>query len=281
MKKLNKIVLALVLGVCTLLFTTTVSALSLKSTDVVCDPESLDPGGQADCYIIGMPDGDDALHGFVVQTYTTKDLRLVGAKAKTDITNAAGAFTKSSSNSSAEGTAELSLASGTKTFRCPFDSDVASAQSDYGCAVFYSKTEKGVYTKADMIKNVKTSILPSTYTSSYGTFGSITVKLDESSTRNDCGEICVKVWNISNQSQYEHYQECNSGTPGDECGGAATALLEGKNYFCQELHMTSSTPLEPNADTGTFVSYAVLIAGALIAISAVAMAKKNNKFNKI
>lgn len=279
MKKINKIVFALLVGVCTLLFTTSVSALSLKSTDVVCDPESLDPGDQADCYIIGIPDGDTALHGFVVQTYTTKDLRLVGAKAKADIANAAGAFTKSSSSSSSEGTAELALSTGTQTFRCPFDSEIASSQSDYGCAVFYSKTAAGVYTKADMLKNVKASILPSG-SSSYGTFGSITVKLDENSTRNDCGEICVKVWNISNEKQYTQYRECNTGTPDESCGGA-TAILEGKDYFCQEIHMTSSTPLEPNADTGTFVSYAVLIAGALIAISAVAMAKKNNKFNRI
>ena len=31
------------------------AAFSLKNTDVVCDPQSIEAGQQANCYIVGVP----------------------------------------------------------------------------------------------------------------------------------------------------------------------------------------------------------------------------------
>ena len=292
MKKIKKVLLAVVLGICTFSFASAVNAadLSLVNVSLVCNPNNLEPGQQTDCFIIGRPsgnnDGSGSLHGFVAQAFSTKDLRLEGAAVKDNLSGADSAFTKVSTTSGTEGTAELKISGEKIQFRCNVNTDTdGKTPADYGCAVYYSTTDNDAFTQASMKSNLSQAVqdvLPDTDSASYGTFGSLRVKLDESSTAtNDCGEVCVKVWNIENKSQYENYQSCISGDK-EECGNDNTALLEGGHTFCTELHM-KSVPDEiiDVPDTGAFVSYIVLIAGALIAISAVAMAKKNNKFNKI
>lgn len=290
MKKINKILLALVLGITTFSFASAVSAadLSLTNVDFVCNPNSIEAGDQTDCYIIGKPsgnsDGSGSLHGFVAQAFTTKDLLLEGAAKKANMSGASSAFTKVSTTSATEGTAELTIGSEKIQFRCNVSTDVAGrTPADYGCAVFYSTSDTDAFNQASIKNNLTqavTEVLPDTDTNSYGTIGSIKVKLDENSTATDsCGEVCVKVWNIENKSQYADYQGCETGDKA-ECGSDNTAQLEGGKTFCTEIHMKPSE-LTDIPTTGSFVSYIVLIAGALIAISAVAMAKKNNKFNKI
>ena len=290
MKKINKLLFALVLGICTFSFMSLTHAadFSLTQVSVECDPNSIEAGEQANCYIIGQPsgnsDGSGSLHGFVAQAFTTKDLRLEGASIKDGMSGVKSAFTKPSSVNSSEGTATLELAGGNVEFRCNVNiAEGQSDASDFGCAVYYSTTDNDAFTKASITSNLSDSVksvLPSSG-GVYGTIGTIKVKLDEASqATGSCGQVCVKVWNIENKQQYANYLTCLEGDK-EECGGDNVSGLEGGKLYCTELHMKVIPELEPNPDTGAFISYAILIAGALIAISAVAMAKKNNKFNKI
>jgi hypothetical protein len=54
-----------------------------------------------------------------------------------------------------------------------------------------------------------------------------------------------------------------------------------EGFDCREIHMKKKTEPGNNPGTGAFASYALLAAGALIAISAITIAKKNNKLQKI
>lgn len=288
MKKINKILLALIFAVCATTFTSRVFAadFSLNNVALVCNPASVEAGQSTDCYIIGIPSGDTgSLHGFVAQAFTTKDLRLEGAAKKDGISGATSAFTKASAASSTEGTTELTVNNEKIQFRCSISSEGSTKGAvDYGCAVYYSTGTTDAFTKASITSNLSQSVqevLPDTNKSAYGTIGSLKVSLDENSTAKDCGEVCLQVWNIENKSQYSNYQTCTDPENKDQCGGEQSSMLNGNNLFCEELHMLPIEDYGNPPATGSFVSYAVLIAGALIAISAVAMAKKNTRFNKI
>ena len=53
-------------------------------------------------------------------------------------------------------------------------------------------------------------------------------------------------------------------------------------YACAEVHYNETGTLPGDGtETGAFASYALLVAGALVAISAITLAKKNNKFSRI
>ena len=86
---------------------------------------------------------------------------------------------------------------------------------------------------------------------------------------NRCGDICVKVWTIPDGVYYSKALECGTGT-----GCVQHTTSEQK---CVEIHIKASGSTE----TGAFASYTILAAAAFIAISAVAIAKKNNKLYKI
>ena len=86
--------------------------------------------------------------------------------------------------------------------------------------------------------------------------------------------MCVKVWRVPEKENYADYTSCgNDGTNANNCG-SDTQL----QYKCKEIHYKEDGTF---AETGAFASYALLVACALIAISAITLAKKNNKFSRI
>lgn len=296
MKNLKNILLMSVLTVGSLCFlgVNKVDALDY-SFSLVCEPEAIEPGETSNCYLVGSAkevSGD--LHGFVTQAYTTDALKLKGASVTGNVPNTKAAFMKAASASTG-GTAisGTNLPGTLGSFKCVYDSNAPGAKEgmDYGCAVFYSTTTANAFTNAALIKGNTAEMLPngsqslkSDGTSLFAVVGSYQVELPENvdyKALQSCGEICVKAWKIPTSEYYDKYTKCQSATPeGGECEAASSLQTQGKdgaNYFCNEISKVGAL----GSETGAFASYAVLVAGALIAISAIAIAKKHNKLYRI
>ena len=78
---------------------------------------------------------------------------------------------------------------------------------------------------------------------------------------NDCGRLCVEVSYSGDRSDY----------------GALEGNVTGTDAPCAEVKPTGT----PQPPTGSFTSYIVLIGGAFVAIGAIALARKNNKFFRV
>ena len=91
--------------------------------------------------------------------------------------------------------------------------------------------------------------------------GKVIAHIDASLKDSSCGELCVYAREAKDTSSY---------------------TMEGsETYFCSEVHYTGDNTPASNVDTGAFTSYLLLAAGAVVAIGAVVLAKKNNKFYKV
>ncbi len=250
------------------------AAFSLSNADIICDPAKLDKGSRATCYIVGVPsESGDSVHGYVAKAYTTKYLKLIGAQPVITNTDAAWATATSATNSTI--TTKDNMPTELTSLACEYDGDGLTGVSatSFGCGVFYSikSANANVFTQST-IKNsgVSTDIVPATY----GIIGALIVELDENTVGNECGEVCVKTWRVPEASNYADYTGC--GTSGDNSNncGSDTNLA----YKCKEIHYNESGT---DPETGAFASYALLAACALIAVSAITLAKKNNKFSRI
>ncbi|MDE5888397.1 MAG: hypothetical protein K2H20_00080 [Bacilli bacterium] len=287
MKKLKNILLMSAMTVCSLAFANAVNAASftMPNMNLVCEPNAIEAGGQTTCYIIGQPepnkDDTRSVHGYVAQAYTSsKYTEIVVAKSNTNIPNTGAVFTKEFETTS-KPFAQETVPAAIKNFNCAFDSTISSkkGEGDFACAVFFSTGSTNVYTPLSLQKNADKILNAQDAQDGYGIIGSLVVRLKDDAVINQCGELCVKVWRVPDERAYADYKKCALATPGDETCGDTTGV-EGTDYFCKEIHLKGTT-VQPSPPTGAFASYAILAAGALIAISAVTMAKKNNKFNRI
>lgn len=285
MKKTNKLylMLALVLGMFVTIGTANAQSFSLRNFRLYCNPSAIEAGQQSECFLIGMPDGkgDETVHGYFVNSYTTKGLQIVSYKALVPGSNAT--YTEVTS-----GTEFIKKPSdgpeGIGKVGCVVDTShvpggkVASA----GCGVLY--TVNSASSAAFTPKSLKNA-LPENISkegkmskNDWGTIGTIVVKLRDDYTDQDCGEVCVNPWRVPTADLYDKYNTC--GNDGGIGCGSETAN-GGKMYVCKEVHQAGKPGEEPNPETGASLSYALLAACALIAISAVVLVKKNNKFNRI
>lgn len=278
MKKFKKLFMLSILAISTFILCgmTTVKAagFSLSNTDIVCDPANVEKGGRSTCYIIGVPseDATASVNGYINYIYTTKYLKLVGTQYL--VTNSNSTLADATS-ATAQITPQDDMPDELKSFSCAYDTNISSSiqVSSFGCGIFYTKNSvtQNAFTPST-IKNtgIKSGILQDRY----GTIGAILVGLDENATGNECGEVCVKVWRVPEKENYADYTSCgNDGTNANNCG-SDTQL----QYKCKEIHYKEDGTF---AETGAFASYALLVACALIAISAITLAKKNNKFSRI
>ena len=283
-KDFKRLMLMAVIGICSLFVGTIVSAkgLTITSQQLICDPQSIEAGGNADCYIIGSADNaTDVSHGIIVQFYTTDKLSVTGAKVNDKIKASAGALIKRPQDQTTGNGGSLDAVDGVKNFSCDLKIDRTGETRDAGCIVFYTAgTANAVFTRANLGK-------PTTLTKSLSdripdestlvVLGNMTVKLDKDNQAEACGNVCWQTWTIPTADDYARYATCQAATPGTPgCGETPTSVTPKE---CEELHMKTGNP--ENTITGSFVSYTILAAGILLAISAVAIAKKNNKLQKI
>jgi len=253
------------------------STFNLSNAAIKCDPSSLEKGGTALCYYVGIPTVADGVNaGFIMHAYSTSYLEIESLELNDNVTDGGSYWvgTKSSTGSYTSGTAPSG-----STFACQFsddDKNTFTTQSAVtnGCGLLYaSTTNQFKATSGSALYSIPSTITSTTFKAYFETggeyngymnLGYLKVKLSEDIPDNvsKCGSICARAWGISSLTDY--------GT--------------GNQYECEELHQTS-TPAqnfeEENTETGAFVSYALLAAGALIAVSAVAIAKKHSKIQKI
>lgn len=286
MKKIKNILLMSIVAVCSFAFVNVVNAadiFTMPTMDLVCNPNAIEAGGRTTCYIVGQPSKQTgSLHGFVTQAYTTsKYTKIELVNSNKSIANTGAVFTKdveSTSKPFASGDVPASI----KEFNCAFDSSINAkkGEGDFLCAAIFSKGTENLFTPVTIKNGVDGILSAEKKSDGYGIIGSVVVSLTDDAVVNECGELCVKVWNIPSEKLYSNYKEC-AGTKANsaECENTATSV-NANDYFCKEIHLKGK-PVQPSPPTGAFASYAILAAGALIAISAVAMAKKNNKFNRI
>lgn len=276
MKKSKNLLMMVFVFVCSLLL---VGVMNVKATigftndGPVCDPNNnLKPGGTTTCYLRGKATQtatENKVHGFVTRLYTTDGLRFDDVKPYINNTNAQ-AF-EATGNSEGKYTIALDGQDKKIEFTCSFNSKIQAPKADwqiengddYRCALFYSKGETSEVTVASGAPK-EDSLKALTGTGSgVMVIGIVNAHIDQNVDANSsCGELCVFTKEADTVESYK---------------------LEGEeSYACTEVHFTNNGgPASDTPTTGAFTSYALLAAGALIAISAVAIAKKHNKFYRV
>lgn len=251
-KSMKTLFVLMVLSLFTIIGINTVKAeSSVTNFNVVCEPGEIEKGDVAFCYIIGKVTNDAStqagVHGLLTKV-TTSHLNINSYKA---------------GDGSAKFVAER-ISNGQKySNKTPAEGYTCSTQGEE-CFGFFTV---GASTPGQF-KNAGTAgtgiaAIDKQYTS-YTSFGYFEVQLDESATTTECGRICVFADFASAGTSYN----------------AANHITT--NAVCAEIKPKASVAPKPNTpETGSFASITVLVAGALIAIAAIAIAKKNNKIYKV
>lgn len=315
MKKTKNVLLLSVLLISVFALVSKVNAATawgITRPTLVCDPVALSPGDKSTCYLVGTQyaDKDGSVTenaGFYLYLYTTQNLILKDVAPNTNLgSNAKAIFVEDhAENDKGIKQADDKMPDGLKNY---FTCNVAKKQDEKnprnrnssGCGVFYTvKGQKGAYVKSKMgvygyLKNHQDAYRSANIADSdVVVLGTILVQLDEKNNLDGCGELCIAIYGVAKEEDWGK-GNCtnNSGMAswdGETCTDADTiqvtnpgtgnpAMTDG-DYGCYELKLKPTTP--KNTPTGAFVSYAILAAGALIAISAVTIAKKNNRLQKI
>ena len=288
MKKLKNMLLTSLLAICAITIVgidkVHAEAFQIGSTaSIICEPDRISAGEGTDCYLVGKPDpssGNYSVNGYVTYAYTTKYLELNGARANSNIPNTSAHFMDPSS---ATGGLTISgnMPSGMSGLVCEYDRALEGGL-DFGCAIFYTHSGKeNAFTPASITANNDAAIVPNGDTT-YGVIGSYQVSVSSEAEGEECGELCVKAWVVPGDTDYAHVKNCQTDgkkADGSSCTGvtAVQTVSGNNNYICREVHYVGGV----NPDTGTFASYALLVAGALIAVAAIALAKKNTKLYRV
>ena len=249
---------------------TKVNAAYPDSFQIVCVPKSLEIGGRANCYIIANFQTTDALYG-VYSRAITKDLTIknVGT-GQTGVD--AGLFyagQKSGKNKNGLFNCDTALGKDLKNHAGTSIKDLGYKDSQQ-CAYFESSSST-----PSIKKGYTSSKLTSEFTNdgfAYTEIGYYDVELDSTATAQNCGTICVDVWYSLTATQTTTLSNPTVNESQEKTNFPASTV-------CSEITPTTKPKDEPN--TGNFASYTVLIAGACIAIAAIAIASKNNRLYKV
>lgn len=240
-----------------------------NSFQVVCAPEALEIGQKSKCYIIANLNNNDAIYG-VYSRAVTKDLtvKTVGTNQTGVDAGLISAGQKSGKGSNGlftcDPTLELKNAAG-KTVK------ELGYKDEKKCAYFESST-----TEPKIVKGYKSTTISSKVSAmgtGYTEVGYYEVELDSTATANDCGTLCVEIWYL------EKYSAATTSIPKSTGNESQKKTYFPASTVCGEV--TTIVKPKENTDTGNFASYTVLIAGACIAIAAIAIASKNNKLYKV
>ena len=244
MKKIKNILSLSIVALCSfcMIGIMNVSAGSATNFKVVCDPASIEKGDTANCYLIAQISGD--IDGVITKVYTegSKNLTIQNVQPAPAKQNDMKAEFIDSGASPSEGKAI--------GYQCN--------NSSGGCYVFYAKNGKTISEVTNVADNNVEAIKGNT---GFTVVGYYEVKLSDNATLNDCGRLCVEVAYSGDGSDY----------------GALEGNVSGASSPCAEIKPTGT----PQVPTGSFASYVVLIGGAFLAIGAIALARKNNKFFRV
>ena len=247
MKKRN-ILSLFIFALCALVLTGVSSVEAAANYHVVCwneasQSDSISVDETADCYIIG--NFSTKIEGVVAKVRdTTKYLVLHNGD-----TVHSGVLTAKLSRGQKVADVNASITTDAKNYECT---------NNDGCYVFTAK-DSGVGIVANRIDSYENDVPALETYSDFTNVGHITVSLSADAPASDCGRLCVDIQEVATAAGYV-------GTP-----------VVAASDACDEL-----TPVGGgDPDTGSFTSYTILIGGAFVAIAAIAIARKNNKFYKI
>jgi len=280
--------------------------LTFNNYDMICTPRSIEAGGKSTCYLFAkISGGDTKLNGFVSVVYTNDNLKLDGVRAEASEVAYAKVVEpgKTASESGVTGNNYVLGDKGTdgtgkpSEFKCTLSwmdisktrlraAGASNAQviteankNDSACTIYYSASDLPVFDAGTLKTAGKhtDAFKDTTNRDEFAILGVYEVSLDPNMPQgaNRCGDICVQVWTVPNGIYYSQALDCGVG--GTECGNQHTTTTDDNVPVCTEIHIKASGSTE----TGAFASYTILAAAAFIAISAVAIAKKNNKLYKI
>ena len=251
MKKMKTLLLVVVLTLTAAILKveTANAAPNASNFNIVCDKEKMNFEDTAKCYVIAKitPEGNAGLHGVITKT-STKNIQIVNAQ--TSLKNVGA----EAINNGAASTLVQKLGNG-QTYTC--------SNNAGQCHAFISSTSTGAIMLNGTSNGISAIDSNASY-SGYTVIGWFNVKLAETAgtTQKDCGQICISPAFYAPATGY-----------------TGTASSDGQSP-CAFIYPVDTVTVKPS-DTGSFASYAILAAGAFIAISAVAIAKKHNKFYKV
>lgn len=307
MKKSKNIILMAILVLSIFVFAGKVEAgkMSFTNQQIICEPNSLEAGESAKCYLVGKVEGQEpltAFNGFVGVVYTSDDLVLTGVA--TDVPDATALLLDNGTSVTATDAPNNKYVTGesnTNVYQCALNwynlsdtkltaTGASSAQAitnstvnSQKCVVIFSNSgEEQKFTAANIKSADKhATALSDPVIKTYAVLGVFEVKLDDSTAKKPgsrCGDICVKVWSVPAATYYTKVRDCQA-LAGDQTNETCpSGGSDSVQQTCTEIHLKGDAG---STETGAFASYAILAAGAFIAISAVAIAKKNNKLYKI
>lgn len=244
MKKMKKLFLGTIFAICAFVVSGNVvnAAATVSNFNISCDSETIMKGGTATCYI-----------GALLENDPTTGAGLHGLVVKYSPTHLAVESIESPFNNVdtevVQNGQQLSLVAALgngQTFTCTYGAP---------CYAYITKT-----TGAGLIKKGASKIT-GIGSDNYTVVGVVHVKLPSDSKANigDCGKICIDPFYALTDSSY-----------------SGTLHTSNTSANCAEIKI-----VDGQTETGNFLSYAVLAAGAFIAISAIALAKKHNKFYRV
>ena len=252
MKKIKNLIIGLIIMTSFFVFAKITKAedLVLQGVKVVCKPESLEIGENktSRCYLIARASGNAyALKTLVELT----DLDLVSYDGSGSLNNNSTGVSELDSRVGIEAVIPGSTFDKTATGM----ENVSCTDETSFCVLFYTK-DNGTGVISSDLSSGGIELEQDNYT----IIAYYDVALADTAESNTCGKICVFPFIYQTKETNE-----NDSIRADDS--------------CYEITINGDIP--DNPESGAFISYIVLAIGALIAVLAVALANKNNKFYKI
>jgi hypothetical protein len=256
--KLKKVIMSMVLAFVAFAIVGLGQVKAIRNYKVVCDGE-LEIGTNGHCYLIALMENDESVHGIIAAT-VVEDLKIVGSNSGNSTTVAPSGATIDGNK--VKGT---EFVCNTQIVGTSAGNIVMNTPGTKACYGFISKTDEPAIKKGYDSTMQAAAPAATKGDPGYTILADFTVALSDdlansNSSIEKCGKLCISAQSFANKSQY-------------------TMTGAGTGTVCDEINLRVEGT--PNPPTGSFVSYIVLVAGALIAIAAIAIAKKRNKFYRV
>lgn len=228
------------------------AAAGANNFRVACEKTSLEKGDETNCYILAQITNDDITSAGIdgvmaVINENTKQLA-VGDPMPAPAKESEMLTMRLSSGQNPSG----DVSDGAKNYSCKYDK----------CDMFLAK--KSSTKKLDKAESWSANnVSEITGFSNYTVLGRYVVHLQDTATMKDCGKLCVDI-KYSAAGLYDDGNFSSGGT-----------------VPCAEIKPIGSEDPEGNPGSGSFTSYIVLVGGLFVALGAIALARKNNKFYRV
>ena len=256
MKNFKNLVLLMAFGICSFfLFGVGKVFAGIQSPNIVCDPASIEAGQTADCVLYGKFANNDEYYA-IAMNIGLEDLEWVDKNSpeKSIVSGWDNVSVEYLSGTGKSFNTDHIKDSTGGALECKNNNNISITPQV--CALLYSNSQTA--------KNVKNK---TSKREGFTIIATFKVRLLKNAEVKKCGKICVV------GTSYAAY----TFTKGSDDASFAN---QDKNKNCNEISVLGDPDPTP-VPTGNFTSYVILAAGAFIAICAVLVAKKNNRFYRV